>query len=77
MSETQLDRLRREGHRRLGNTPAVCRSSYISPSVLRSFERGRVVDRPFRDAEELARHHAASYHASERALLRLLRAPAA
>lgn len=28
----------------LGNTPAVCRSSYISPAVVASFEEGRVLD---------------------------------
>jgi DNA topoisomerase-1 len=27
----------------LGNTPAVCRSSYITPLMLREFEGGRVV----------------------------------
>ncbi|HVE81996.1 MAG TPA: DNA topoisomerase IB [Myxococcales bacterium] len=58
---------------KLGNTPAVCRASYISPSVLSSFERGRVVDHYFHDVEELGRHRGAGYHASERALLRLLR----
>ncbi|HVE87713.1 MAG TPA: DNA topoisomerase IB [Myxococcales bacterium] len=61
----------------LGNTPAVCRSSYINPSVLSSFERGQVVDRYFNDVEELVRHRAAGYHASEKALLRLLRRCAA
>ena len=28
----------------LGNTPAVCRSAYICPAVLDSFERGKVID---------------------------------
>lgn len=27
----------------LGNTPAVCRSAYICPDVLDSFERGKVM----------------------------------
>lgn len=28
----------------LGNTPTVCRSSYIHPTVLRSYEKGKVLD---------------------------------
>ena len=32
----------------LGNTPAVCRSSYVFPAVLRSFEKGRVISEYFR-----------------------------
>jgi hypothetical protein len=51
----------------------VCRASYINPSVLSSFERGRVVDAYFRDVQELVSHRATGYHASERALLDLLR----
>ncbi len=47
----------------LGNTPAVCKASYIWPSVLRSFEVGRVVA-------------ASTGHAAERALLQLLSAGA-
>ncbi len=33
----------RETSRLLGNTPTVCRTSYVSPAVLSSFERGRVL----------------------------------
>ena len=33
----------REVASHLGNTPAVCRSSYVFPAVLRSFEQGRVI----------------------------------
>ena len=33
----------KETAEQLGNTPAVCKSSYIWPSVLRSFERGVVL----------------------------------
>jgi DNA topoisomerase-1 len=63
----------------LGNTPAVCRSSYISPRVLDAFERGEVVARHFAALEDLTSHRR-GLHASERALLDLLaagrRAPA-
>lgn len=37
--------------RRLGNTPAVCRSSYIHPKVMESFAAGALGD-AFRDADE-------------------------
>ncbi len=62
----------RETARRLGNTPAVCRSAYIFPSVLSGFERGRVIESNFRTFEELlARRH--GLHRSEKALLRFLK----
>ena len=63
----------RETAERLGNTPAICRASYISPPVLRNFERGRVVERRFETVEELAKRRSTSLHPSEKALLRLLR----
>ncbi len=28
----------------LGNTPAVCRGSYVCPEIINSFEKGRVID---------------------------------
>lgn len=38
---------------RLGNTPAVTRSAYVSPAVLDAFARGRVVARGLADGEVL------------------------
>ena len=61
----------RETAEKLGNTPAVCRSSYIYPTVLKRFEKGRVIERCFADVEQLARRR--SLHASEKALLRMLK----
>ena len=58
------------GH--LGNTPAVCRSSYINPSVLSSFEKGRVVKHYFKAVEELVERKIHTLHPSEKALLKLL-----
>ena len=55
----------------LGNTPAVCRSSYISPSVIRAFEAGRLVRRPVVSVSDLATSRARLHHC-ERSLLRLL-----
>lgn len=57
----------------LGNTPAVCRSSYISPEILNSFERGQVIDQYFKSHEELMNHRGAGLHKAEKALLRLLK----
>jgi DNA topoisomerase I len=57
----------------LGNTPAVCRSAYISPRVLSCFERGQVVDQYFETLEELVNHRGTRLHKAERALLNLLR----
>ena len=61
----------------LGNTPAICRASYIYPAVLDSFTRGRVVDRYFETVEELVEHRSNALHGSEKALLNLLRRKAA
>jgi len=49
----------------LGNTPAVCRSSYIHPAVIEAYEKG-----------ELAEKFGASPQAGEPALLRFLQAQA-
>jgi DNA topoisomerase-1 len=57
----------------LGNTPAVCRSAYISPRVLSSFERGQVIDQYFETLEELVNHRGTRLHRAERALLNLLK----
>jgi DNA topoisomerase I len=55
----------------LGNTPAVCRASYVSPIVLRAFEKGSLPTRirPV-DLPTLARQ--GTLAAAERALLTLL-----
>ncbi len=63
----------RETADKLGNTPAICRASYISPPVLRGFEKGRVIDRSFDTVEELVARRSPGLHRSEKALLRLLR----
>lgn len=55
----------------LGNTPAVCRSSYISPRVIRAFEAGRVIGHPVVAVSDLATSRG-RLHRCERSLLRLL-----
>ncbi len=59
---------------RLGNTPAVCRSSYIHPSVLKMYETGVTLDefRP-RKARKIRRIES-DYEPEERALLKLFAA---
>jgi len=63
----------REVSRHLGNTPAVCRASYVFPAVLRSFQNGRVLRRYFENVAELTNGNARRVEQSERALIELLR----
>jgi DNA topoisomerase-1 len=62
----------KETAQKLGNTPAVCKSSYIDVTVLQGFDRGQVVSRYFDTVEELAEAKVRGLHRSERALLELL-----
>ena len=62
----------KETAEQLGNTPAVAKASYIYPSVIAMFEKGRVVDRYFESVDELVAHDGESLHSSEKALLHLL-----
>jgi DNA topoisomerase I len=62
----------RETARLLGNTPAVCRSSYVNPQVLAAFERGRTLSAaPAPDA--LSRASPRRLGALEHRLSRLIR----
>jgi len=57
----------------LGNTPAVCRSSYICPLIMTSFEKGQVISRPFGSIKELATYRGKGLHPAERSLLKFLK----
>lgn len=57
----------------LGNTPAVCRSAYICPEILDSYDRGEVIDHFFESPEELVNHRRPNLHKAEKAMLRLLK----
>jgi DNA topoisomerase-1 len=57
----------------LGNTPAVCRSSYICPLIVSSFEKGQVIDRHFSSVTELTAYRGRGLHPAERSLLRFLK----
>ena len=37
----------------LGNTAAVCRSSYICPEIIQSFEQGKTISEHFNSLSEL------------------------
>jgi DNA topoisomerase-1 len=56
----------------LGNTPAVCKSSYIEPSVLSSFEKGQVLEKYFDKVDELVEHEKPTLAEPEKALKELL-----
>ena len=62
----------REVAEHLGNTPAVCRASYVFPAVIRSYEEGRVIDSHV-DHGALVEGSPRAIQKSERALLELLR----
>lgn len=57
----------------LGNTPAVCRSSYICPEIIQSFERGRTINRYFNTQNELLRYRGRKLHPAEKSLLNFMR----
>lgn len=58
----------------LGNTPAVCRSSYIDPRVIELFEEGRTVERELLNlGEDVRPGHPATQGSVEAAVLKLLR----
>lgn len=56
----------------LGNTPAVCKSSYIYPAIISGFDRGRIVEQYFKTTEELVAYRGDKLHCSEEALVKLL-----
>ena len=56
----------------LGNTPAVCRSSYVCPEVIYEFEKGKVIDSCFSSPEDLISFRGQGLHNAEHALLKFL-----
>jgi len=56
----------------LGNTAAVCRSSYIFPGVIESFEKGTTMKHYFTTPERFMAYRGTKLHPAERALLKLL-----
>lgn len=56
----------------LGNTPAVCRSSYVCPEVIHDFEKGKVIDHCSSNLQSLVSFRGHGLQTSERALLKFL-----
>lgn len=61
----------REVAEALGNTPAVCRSSYVDPRVIGAFREGRTISAALARADRLSDDEARA--ALERATIRLVR----
>lgn len=57
----------------LGNTPAVCRSSYICPEIINSFETGKIIAKHFNTLNELISYRGRKLHAAEKSLLALMK----
>jgi DNA topoisomerase-1 len=61
----------------LGNTAAVCRSSYVCPEIIDSFETGKTISRYFTTPRELIRYRGRKLHAAEKSLLAFMKRSAA
>jgi DNA topoisomerase-1 len=57
----------------LGNTPAVCRSSYVCPEIINSFEKGQVIDNCSSKLEDLIAYRGRGLHDAEQSLLKFLK----
>jgi DNA topoisomerase-1 len=57
----------------LGNTPAVCRSSYICPAIIASFEKGTTVKNCCLSLEAFLKYRGRGLHSAEQALVRFLK----
>lgn len=57
----------------LGNTPAVCRSSYVCPEIILSYEKGQMINHCSNSLESLISFRGYGLHKAERALLRFLK----
>lgn len=61
----------------LGNTPAVCRSSYVCPEIINNFETGKVIDHYFNSLQALITYRGKKLHAAEKSLLGFMKRMAA
>lgn len=57
----------------LGNTPAVCRGSYVCPEIINAFEKGQVIDNCSPKIDNLLTFRGRGLHKSEKALLKFLK----
>ena len=59
----------------LGNTPAVCRSSYIHPTVIKAYEKGKTLEHFTRKTKRKIRKIQPGLDDDEKALIKLLTEP--
>ena len=57
----------------LGNTPAVCRGSYVCPEIISSFEKGQVIDKCSENLDDLIAYRGRGLHKAEESLLKFLK----
>ena len=57
----------------LGNTPAVCRGSYVCPEIINAFEKGRVIDEYVQKLDDLIGYRGRGLHRAEQSLLKFLK----
>ena len=57
----------------LGNTAAVCRSSYICPEIIQSFESGKTISKYFNSPNELTAYRGRKLHPAEKSLLNFMK----
>ena len=57
----------------LGNTPAVCRGSYVCPEIINAFEKGRVIDNCTQKLDDLISYRGRGLHKAEQSLLKFLK----
>jgi len=57
----------------LGNTPAVCRGSYVCPEIISSFEKGQVIDNCSTKLNDLIAFRGQGLHKAEQSLLKFLK----
>src|SRR5215217_9622642 len=57
----------------LGNTPAVCRGSYVCPEIISSFEKGQVIDAAITNLDDLIGFRGRGLHKAEQSLLKFLK----
>ena len=57
----------------LGNTPAVCRGSYVCPEIINAFDKGQVIDTSVNKLDDLIGFRGHGLHKAEKALLKFLK----
>jgi len=72
LTKKNIVRAVKDVSQQLGNTPAVCRGSYIHPAVIKAYESGVTLDDFRRGRSRRIRRIESDYEPEEKALLRML-----